>query len=255
MKLEQYGADHGKTILCIPGTFMAGSCFLPLAEQMPDCQLLCVTLDGHHEGGRPFLSLEQEVETLVKLLRARGTTRIDLALGLSLGTVVTLELAARRELQIDKLVLDGAVNLYTSKNQTIERMMTMAYLSLFQQSFKRKAKKQAGKGKKPELSEWDLSWQKAAPCVSRQSLRNIIGELVRYTPSPGLTQPIYLLYGDKEHNYTACCEAACRCFPEVHIDIKKGHNHLTWLASNPKSYARMLYGVMARGAGRAPKHT
>ncbi|MCD8159857.1 MAG: alpha/beta hydrolase [Clostridiales bacterium] len=240
--MEQYGPDYGKTILCVPGTFMEGSCFGPLAQQMPDCRMICVTLNGHHPGSE-FTSLDNEVETLVHMLTERGVTQFDLALGLSLGTVVALELTARPGIQIDRLVLDGAVNLYTSKCQPLEQVTTYFFLNIFRKIL---AKNSRNPEKGGSRAKWDMGWQKAASYVSSRSLHNIVGELVHYQPKPGLKQPIFLLYGSKEANYDACCKAAQSCFHEVHIDVKEGHNHLTWLGQHPEEYAGMLYGVMGR---------
>lgn len=242
MILEQYGPDQGKTILCVPGTFMEGSCFGPLVQQMPDCRMICVTLNGHHQGSE-FTSLDDEVDTLARMLKEKGITQFDLALGLSLGTVIALELAARPEIQIDRLVLDGAVNLYTSRCQPFEQMTTYFFLDIFRKMLARNSRNPEKGGSR---AKWDMGWQKAASYVSSQSLRNIVGELVRYKPKPGLTQPICLLYGSQEANYAACCKAAENCFQNVKIDIKKGHNHLTWLGQHPEEYAGMLYSVMGR---------
>lgn len=246
MKLEEYGARGRKEILCIPGLFLSGSCFQELIAQLPEYHFVCVTLDSHHPGSEEYPGREAELDKLAAMLRERGLTHFDLAIGLSLGTIMSVCLAERDEIQIDRLLLDGAVNFYSCGLAAVFEKAAMG--ALF-----RSAIRQA-RGEKvlfPILDQmyvgtWAASSKLCASSMTEPALEILIHELSDFLPKPGLLQPIHCLYGSREQNVAICRFNIRRCFPQATFEIKQGYNHLMFLNHRPEEYAGIVNTVLAR---------
>lgn len=246
MKIEAYGKQENPSILCVPGLFMSGNCFSRLVEQLPDYHVVCVTLDRHHPGGNEFDGLNEELDALVHALQRAGYTEFDLCLGLSLGTIVSLELANRPELRIKKLWLDGAVNLYVPTHPFWEqRAMSMIFGYFMRASKKPKKGKRVPRMGQIYSEDWSRSMQQCMACMSRRSKDIIVQVLSNYTVRSGVRQPLYFLYGEKENNLQVNCDAIKACYPDAEIVVKDGHTHLTYLDHEPAAYARMVTAFLS----------
>lgn len=244
MKIEEYGKPEGSSILCVPGVFMSGDFFSRLAEQMPEYHFVCVTLDGFHPGCEEFTGLEPQVEKLVGLLVQRNLTRFELAIGLSMGTIFAVKLAKREELSIKKLFLDGAVSFYESKHP---KALKAAMYLIF--SYFRKTAKDEQKSMKSLQKIYTEDWAKKShlcrKSLSKPSLKVIVRLLAEYRLEPGITQPMYLLFGAKEDNITINSRTVKELYPSAKITVQPGYNHLGYLDHEPEHYAEMIRRVLA----------
>ena len=243
MKLQEYGTEGKVDILCIPGLFMSGECFLELIDELPEYHFVCVTLDSHHPESEPYIGREHELDLLTDMLRERGLTSFDLCIGLSLGTILSVCLAQRGEIGIDRLLLDGAVNFYRSKLGGLERA-AMRYLF-------RSAMKQARGSEvyKPILyREYVGNWSEynkvCAASMTEEALEIIVRELSAFLPESGLKQPMHFVYGTKEQNVSACWKNIQCCFPQATMEKKEGYAHLVFLNQNPDKYADIVRGML-----------
>lgn len=239
MRLVEYNKEQEKTMLCLPGMMMNGSCFEPLVREMSDFHFVCLTLDGFHPDSPDYESLEDEVEKITNLLVENDLTSFDVCLGASLGTLVGTHLAKRPELNIKKLWLDGGVVLYESKIQKIE-WWCIYYL------FGKMAKEShQGDGTMKFMGakvagEWARNTLEPRQSLTETSLRNLADTLVYEHIPEGLTQPIYLTFGSKENNHMANIKAVQALYPDTKVSVEKGYNHLEYMSRKTKQYAMRL---------------
>lgn len=239
MKIECYGTPNKPSILCIPGVFMSGDSFQNLIAQLPDYHFVCVTLDAHHPGSDEFEGLTQEVDKLIRQLQSRKLTQFDLAIGLSLGTILSVCVAARTEISIKQLMLDGAVSFYTCPSKLFERAaMSAMFRHFMRKARKSKLPKQQFSGDMSACSE--ICMRTMTPA----SLKTIIRLLSDFVPAPGLTQPIYCLYGSRENNISANQTVIKKCFPQAVFSVKQGCHHLEFFNRHPDEYADIVRSLL-----------
>lgn len=244
MKIEEYGKPESKAILCVPGVFMSGDFFSRLAEQMPEYHFVCVTLDGFHPGCEEFVGLESQVEKLVGLLVQKELTHFELVIGLSMGTVFAVKLAKREELSIKKLFLDGPVSFYQSKHPRILSAAMYMIFSYFRKSAKNE-QKSIRSLQKVYTEDWARKTHLCRQSLSESSLRAMVRLLTDYQLEPGITQPMYLLFGAKEQNIEINSRTVKKLYPSAQITVQPGYNHLGYLDHEPDHYAEMIRRVLA----------
>lgn len=243
MKINIYGENHDKAILCLPGLFMSGECFSLLASKMPESCFICITLDGHDSKEEELRDKEDELDRIVELLEEKGYTEFELALGLSLGTIFVLELAKRPELQIKKLFLDGAVNLYSSKASRLEGYV----MSVIFQNFRMLAKHKQiliRMLKTMYSEDWAANMQMCMSYLSKRSMKAIVSILTEYELQSGIHQPMCFLYGSKESNIAKNKNVIREWYPDAVIEVKKGYNHLFFLNQELDEYAKKVKEFM-----------
>ncbi len=232
MLIKEYGDKTGKAVLCVPGVFMAAECFRRLAEELPEYRMVCVTLDGFHPDSDEFESLEQQTEKLVRMLQDRGTTQFELVIGLSMGTIFAVRLAKHPSLHIKKLLLDGAVNFYRSKYKPIVHAAIYLIFSHFMKTSGDKDQSIRDLGK-VYGGDWPEIQYVCRTSLTKPSLRVIAKLLADYKLEPGVTQPMYLLYGGDEDNVQTNSKVVKDLYPDAKIAVKPGYNHLAFLNREP----------------------
>ncbi len=251
MKIQEYGTEGKADILCIPGLFMSGECFLEVIAQLPEYHFVCITLNSHYPNSEGYIGREHELDLLTDMLRERGQTHFDLCIGLSLGTILSVCLAQRSEIKLDRLLLDGAVNFYRSKLGGLERA-AMRYL--FRSAMKQAREQEVYKPilDREYVGDWSKYNKVCAASMTDDALEIIIQELSAFEPESGLTQPMRFLYGSKEHNTAACSKNIRRCFPQAKIEKKEGYAHLIFLNRNPDKYAAIVRETLEIPVERKP---
>jgi pimeloyl-ACP methyl ester carboxylesterase len=239
MQIIEYNFTANRSILCIPGTFMSADSFKALAEYLPAYHFVCVTLDGFHPDSQDFDGLEGQTEKLVNLLTQRGFLHFDLAMGLSLGTIFALHLTKRQELTIDRLWLDGAVNLYRSPCPTLERRFFYSYFRSYL-NFAKKKKRAIRSLKFVYTQEWAELMQLCCASMTTTSLTALSATLTDYILEAGIAQPMHFLYGGQEVNAFLSINTVKQCYPKAAIDKVRGYNHLMYLNRKPQEYAKRV---------------
>lgn len=253
MKIVEYGNVNGIPVLCIPGVFMAAECFRRLSEELPECRMVCVTLDGFHPGGGEFESPEQQTEKLVSLLKERGTTRFELVIGLSMGTIFAVKLAKCPELEIRKLFLDGAVNFYRSKAKPVVHAAIYWIFRYFMKSAKKDGEKAKKTLEKVYEGDWPEIQQVCRTSLTESSLKVMARFLADYQLEPGVKQPMYLVYGGKEDNIKVNSRVVKALYPNAKIMIKEGYQHLAFLNRQPQEYGKLVKTVLKKQARNGEK--
>lgn len=225
-------------ILCIPGLFMTAQAFVPVADYIPEYHFVCVTLDSHHSGCDEYPGREAELEKLSGILKNHGWTHFDLCIGLSLGSILSVCLARQKDIVIDRILLDGAVNFYRSGIPFLEKA---AMSLIFRNLIKGARKKQARSFLNISYSDsWEQTFQACPTYMSDDAISLFIRELSDFSPQPGLRQPIHCLYGSKENNLKANIRIIRQCYPQATFEIRQGHNHMTFLNQEPEEFAGIV---------------
>ena len=245
MNIIEYGNKNGTAILCIPGVFMSGECFQRLSKELPEYRMVCVTLVGFHPDSDQFESLEQQTEKLVDMLQERGTTKFELMIGLSMGTIFSVRLAKHPALHIDKLLLDGAVNFYRSKFKPVVHAAIYLIFSYLMKTSGDKDRSIQGL-RKIYQDDWPEILHVSRTSLTKPSLRVIAKLLADYQLESGVTQPMYLLYGGKENNIKINSKVVKERYPDAQIEVKPGYNHLAFLNHEPEEYGNMVRKILRR---------
>lgn len=245
MLIKEYGDKNGKAVLCVPGVFMAAECFRRLAEELPEYRMVCVTLDGFHPDSDEFESLEQQTEKLVHMLQDRGATDFELVIGLSMGTIFAVRLAKHPSLHIKKLLLDGAVNFYRSKYKPVVHAAIYLIFSYFMKTSGDKERSIRDLGK-VYGGDWPEIQYICRTSLTKPSLRVIAKLLADYKLEPGVTQPMYLLYGGDEDNVQTNSKVVKELYPDAKIAVKPGYNHLAFLNREPVEYGKIVRKILNR---------
>lgn len=244
MKITEFGPQNGPQILAIPGVFMSAEAFRDLAAYLPDCHIVAVTLDAHYEGSEEYPGREEELNRLTDQLKALGYTHFQLCIGLSLGTIMSVCLAKRGEIEIEQFLLDGAVNFYHSSVAFLEKAaMSVIFHNLMRRARARKAA--SGMLNFAYTGSWSSVFDECQRSMTDESIDILIRELSDFTPEPGLSQPIYCLYGSLENNILANRKAIKKAYPQARFSLKMGHNHLTWLNRHPDKFAKLVRNILA----------
>lgn len=243
MKITEFGPIDGPQILAVPGLFMSAEAFRDLAAYLPECHIVAVTLDAHYEGSDEYPGREEELNRLTDKLMELGYTHFRLCIGLSLGTIMSVCLAQREEIRIEQFLLDGAVNFYRSPAAFLEKAaMSMIFHNLMRRARSRKAA--SGMLNFAYTGSWASVFDECQRSMTDESIDILIRELSDFTPTPGLEQPMYCLYGSLENNILANRRAIKKAYPQARFSLKMGHNHLTWLNRNPEKYAKLVRRIL-----------
>lgn len=243
MNICEFGDRSHPHILYIPGLFMSGRCLESIASKMPQYHFVCVTLDGYDGSGEEFEGLEQECRKLIHQLKMNDLISFELVMGMSLGTIFAVELARSSELTIRKIFLDGAVNFYTSGAAFFERMAMNHIFSGYIKKAVNRDKVIADLGRS-FIGNWPEEMQKCMAGLTERSKSAMIEVLVNYQIKPGLTQPMYCLYGSRETNLQVNVRAIKKYYPNVTIQIVKGYNHLVYANQEPEAYAQIVQAFL-----------
>ena len=97
MRFEEYGRDGAGTVVLLHGGGLGPWNYREEARLLKDrFRVVLPVLDGHAGSGRPFTSIGDSAEEILRFLDERFGGRVDLIGGLSLGGQVLLEVLARR---------------------------------------------------------------------------------------------------------------------------------------------------------------
>ena len=239
MNICEFGDRNHPHILYIPGLFMSGECLESIALKLPQYHFVCVTLDGYDGSGEEFEGLEQECTKIVRRLIENHFISFELMMGMSLGTILAVELSKYEALNIRKIFLDGAVNFYTSGAAFFERM---AMRHIFSGYIRKAADREnmIASLRKSFIGNWPEEMQRCMSGLSDASMKAMIEVLVNYRIGPGIGQPMYCLYGSRETNRQVNAHLIRKYYPDAEIHIVKGYNHLVYANQQSDAYAGLI---------------
>lgn len=98
MKFREYGADHNDTILLLHGGGLSWWNYREVAEILQgEYHIILPILDGHAGSDRPFSTIEENAEEIIRFIDEKLSGSVLLIGGLSLGGQVLLEMLSKRK--------------------------------------------------------------------------------------------------------------------------------------------------------------
>ena len=109
MKVQEFGVEHEKKILLIPGNMMCWRQFeavIPLLSE--DVRVIAVSTDGYDGTGETtFTTAEASAEKLEEYIREHLNSEIDLVFCESFGSATAGNLFHRQRVRVNALILSG----------------------------------------------------------------------------------------------------------------------------------------------------
>lgn len=252
MTIIDLNQDRAKIVLLIHPMFASASIMKELiAEHLGDqYRYLIPDLSGHgNSSGETYQSAQEESEKLYQYLKSEKIEEITLALGLSLGGIVLLDLLKHKDIKFDKVIFEGT-SLW-QKSRLLNFLFRRGFLQLRQKASKNKdlpLKKFAqvygesmGKAMTKSLIEMDP-----------ESIKNIVHDCL-YVKTPPLDlkeqSKMKFYYGSKEilDLYQAKKRLA-KLYPKAELILWEGQNHCSKPCSEPLDYCKMLAAEIAAEA-------
>lgn len=237
MKIEVIRPECQKKILCMPGLFMSGDCFEPLAVYLQEYSLVMVTYNAHDEGTW-FNSFDNEVEEIASRLRQMNLSDFDIVLGTSIGAILSIKLLEERCIQAKKLVLDGLKSYRVGKKEAaglyiqfvLFKLISACHIDFLRCIYSKEWAKKMG------VCARNMSWE---------SLKRYVNDFASLELTEPLPKHSTVLFGEKEQHNGENRKHLAAVSPNTEIIVKQKHDHLTFLDQYPETYAKMLQDIFA----------
>lgn len=241
MIISKYG-NEGPKVLLLHGLFCNEHAFTPLMSALPDYQFVVPTMDAHYKNPKTdWPGFAEEARRLADLLYESGDTRFDLALGVSAGGLVLLELMKRNDVLIDRWILDG-VPLFSFGPLRQKLQLTVFRILL-------KTVPNKSDDAVYNRNGWvGLNIKNGAGTVTMNDLRRIIPGIhkARLPKPPSLTEnKVTFVYGGKEIALKSS-KALQNSWPDASYDlvIAEECGHTDWLNNDPIDYAAFMRSIV-----------
>ena len=107
MQAKEFGKEHERKIVLIPGNMMSWRQFknvIPILEN--DFHVIAVSIDGYDEKTE-FTTAENSAESIEKYIADNLDSHIDLVFGESFGAATAGMMFNRQKVKIDSLIMSG----------------------------------------------------------------------------------------------------------------------------------------------------
>jgi pimeloyl-ACP methyl ester carboxylesterase len=243
MIFKEYGDKALPKIVLLHAMFSDGSPCVKMAKELGEqyCYII-PDLSAHGEDKSEFVSARREAETLIEYLQSNGYDKIELLFGASMGAVAALYAIADIAISFKTIVLDSAP---VYKNAHMLRF----FMSGVMLNKQRQAKDN------PQFSvqrmtrlygELGESMSASFVAMSKESMLNVFRSCTRFdfpVYSDELQKRIFFEFGDKDFN-SKKARFIQKCYPYVHVNVRKNYGHCEFLSSHHKGYAEMLKTYM-----------
>ena len=234
MKVQEFGVEHEKKILLIPGNMMCWRQFeavIPLLSE--DFRVIAVSTDGYDGTGETtFTTAEASAEKLEEYIREHLNSEIDLVFGESFGSATAGNLFHRQRVRVNALILSGPQYMSLgplnallkaiipgNQYRLLGRIESMGKLPLLLRLYTR--------GDDQALMK---QFAFMPPNISLQTLQNCMDEALAlykqiddYKPEPEARVSIW--YGAKEPNMKTAVKKLRRAFPSAEDHPFPGFGH------------------------------
>ncbi len=245
MYIHEYGDSTAPVIAALHPMGIAGEdLFRTLRPYLKGNYCLVVPDQGGHGRSGPYISLQDETDTLKNYLLYRGYTEIRLLYGASMGVTVAWELLKDPAFHFEKVWLDGAgftenpppgagligrllrigLVIYRKFPRHIERSFAKHYGPVFAPIMMRNFRK---------LSDEDI--EKVFGAFSCRET----GEIPR-----NLQRRMHLEWGEFDANYRNSRKTVKKRLPEAKALLRAGYGHCGYMAFHTEEYVQELETFM-----------
>ncbi len=235
MEAKEFGKEHNRKIILIPGNMMSWRQFknvIPIFER--DFHVIAVSTDGYDEKTE-FTAVEKSAESIEKYIADNLDSHIDLVFGESFGSATAGMLFHRQKVRIDSLIMSGPQYM----NLGIFTKLIKEIIPKNQYGLIQKVKPGRKSGKMPLVlklytradDENMLKMFEAMPSnITLKTLQNCTDEALRlydvidqFEPDPNAKVSVW--YGAKEPNMKKALEKLRRAFPSMDDKPFDGMGH------------------------------
>ncbi|MDO5700962.1 MAG: alpha/beta hydrolase [Bowdeniella nasicola] len=253
MMIDEWGTQHARRLLFLPGAFSDPRWYTPTLETLArQWHTVAVTYDGYHEPFESsFTSVEQTAASVTAALVERGIEEVDVVYGLSLGGAVAHLIHACDRLRIGTLVLDAAIAPYRLP-RWLTRLILLRDLAGF--ALLRRSTTVMKLAFPPE--RWLYPWEdEDSYGESAAFLARLTGETVRRCfdsvnnyAVPGVLPRretrLHYIYGDREARARASDIAYFReAYPEITVTAIPDRDHGELATIGYREFAGVLEGL------------
>lgn len=235
MQAIEFGKEHGRKIVLIPGNMMSWRQFnnvIPILEK--DFHVIAVSTDGYDEKSE-FTTTEKSAESIDKYIADHLDSHIDLVFGESFGSATAGMMFHRQKVKIDSLIMSGPqymkLGVFT---ELIKKIIPKN-----QYGFTQKVKAGLKSGKMPLMlklytradDENMLKMFEAMPDnITLRTLQNCMDEALKLYEvidefEPDGNAKVSIWYGSKEPNMKKALEKLARAFPAMEEHSFEGMGH------------------------------
>ena len=255
MQAKEFGKEHNRSILLIPGNMMSWRQFknvIPILEK--DFHVIAVSTDGYDEKTE-FTTAERSAESIERYIADNLDPHIDLVFGESFGSATAAMLFRRQKVKIDSLIMNGPqymeLGVFTG---LIKSMIPKNQFRLVQ-----KIKSGRKSGKMPLMlklytradDKTMLKMFDAMPDnITLKTLQNCMNDALKlyktideFEPDPNAKVSIW--HGAKEPNMKKALIKLRRAFPAAEDKPFKGMGHGD-IIGHPKLMAKEIKRFMER---------
>ena len=234
MIVKEFGKEHARTLVLIPGNMMSWRQFehvIPLLEK--DYHVIAVSTDGYDGTGETiFTTASASAEKLEAYIRTELNSRVDLIFGESFGCATAGTLFHRKQVQADALIMSGpqymSLGIFSG---FVTKVIPRSQFRLYGKIQNRKKLPFLLKLYTRTDDEALLRQFSAVPeNISLETLQNcakeslaLYKEIDRYAPDPDAKVAVW--YGAREPNMKKAVQKLRRAFPGLEEHPFPGYGH------------------------------
>ena len=253
MNAQEFGTQHAKKIVLIPGNMMCWKQFeqvIPLLEKT--YHVVAISTDGYDGTGQTtFTTAEASAEKLESYIRERLDGQVDLVFGESFGCATAAMLFCRKKVKVDSLIMSGPqymkLGILSGLLSAVIPRNQYRLLSNIQE--RKELPWLLKRYTRTDDDKLLAQFKNVPPNISLTTLQNCMREALRlydkmdcFAPDPEARVSIW--HGAKEPNMKKAVQKLQRAFPnaEDHPFEGLGHGeiiaHPAWMAREIEAFLR-----------------
>lgn len=245
MIFNTYGDETLPSLMLIHGMAnTAQSCYGRILPYLDDYHIILCEVDGHtdKEAGL-FISIEDCCEKIEKYVVRNLKGKVYGLSGFSMGATIAVELMARNNISIEKVILDAA---FCVKMGVLSPIYTGMFCWALHKIQSGKAipaimiESVMGKGNRGIVDTFYKN-------VELQSIKNVCRDIYRYEISGEIANfsgMAVFWYGSNEHYPKKTAKLLKRYLPQMQVEVFEGMGHGQLLNEHPEEYAHKIKKFM-----------
>ncbi len=245
MIFNTYGDETLPSLMLIHGMAnTAQLCYGQILPYLDEYQVILCEVDGHTEKEQGlFISIRDCCEKIENYVTQNRKGKIYGLSGFSMGGTIGVELMARNNIEIEKVILDAAFCVKMG-------MLTPVYTKAFCWALNRIKTGKTIPGVMIEgvMGKGNLGIVNTLyKNMETQSIRNACGDLFRYEISQTLSdfrEQVAFWYGGNEYYPGKTAELLKRHLPQMRVEVLEGMGHGQFLNEHPKEYSDKMKKIL-----------
>lgn len=245
MIFQEYGIDQNDTIILLHGGGLSWWNYRDVAEILKgEYHIILPVLDGHSGSDRPFTTIEENAEEIIRFIDEKLSGSVLLIGGLSLGGQILLEmLSKRKDICSYALVESAAVIPSVLTNMLIAPTFGSCYGLIRNRGFSRLQFQSLHI--RPDLFE---DYYRDTCQIKKQDMIAFLKANTSYALKDSLRESsamIHVYVGEKENReIIRSAESICRMLPSCKINRMNGLRHGEFSINHAEQYANTIRQIV-----------